>query len=153
MEPSISDRDVLHDTQDSLIFHIQSPSMPTARRSADPARPMSEMPTLNAALLKTEAADVGAVFVLDPDELPDDVENGDSVVEDPDAVVPVGKTVGLKFLMFKSRRSKTLRNETYADDGIVLEDVEEADVETVAPMVNVAVSANTSLWFLQHERQ
>lgn len=100
---------------------------------------MSEMPTLNAALLKTEAAVVGAELVPDPDELPDDVEKVDSVVDEPDAVVPVGETVGLKFLMFNIRRSKTLRNETYAVDGTVLEDVEDAEVEAVAPMENVAV--------------
>ncbi len=49
--------------------HSQS-SMPSARRSTEPARPVSEIPILNAALLNTEADVVAALVVPEPDVVP-----------------------------------------------------------------------------------
>lgn len=96
-----------YDPQHALILHAHKPSKPRARRSAEPARP-SDIPTLNAPLLNTEAAVVGALLV--PDELPDDDEVAEDVMVEPGAVVPDGVTVGLKYLMFSSRSDETLRN-------------------------------------------
>jgi len=117
-----------------LILHVHSPSMPSARRSTEPARPVSEIPILNAALLNTEADVVAALLVPEPepDVVPPVVEVPGAVVvapvDVPGAVVPVGETVG-------------------AVAGMELLDVEDALVETTAPMENVAVSANTSVTF------
>jgi len=108
--------------------------MPSARRSTEPARPVSEIPILNAALLNTEADVVAALLVPEPepDVVPPVVEVPGAVVvapvDVPGAVVPVGETVG-------------------AVAGMELLDVEDALVETTAPMENVAVSANTSVTF------
>ncbi len=74
--------------------------MPSARRSTEPARPVSEIPILNAALLNTEADVVAALVVPEPDVVPPVVEVPGAVVvapvDVPGAVVPVGETVGLK---------------------------------------------------------
>jgi len=105
--------------------HIHSPRMPSARRSAEAARPVSGTPSLNAALLKTLAELWLAVFVFDAEPVPVlvVVVAGEMPVEVvPGAVVPVGETVGAV--------AGTVEFEVEDDDVVV---------ETVAPMENVGV--------------